>query len=68
MLLREYEIVQSVYQVSSLVHPDQQIFMDLPETHLSAWWPCCVGWEQFVSAGVKSCSFSQRTQVLCVAF
>lgn len=44
------------------------IFMDLPETHLSVWWPYCVGWAQFVPASVKSCSFSQRTQVLYVAF
>jgi hypothetical protein len=50
-----------------LADPDQ-LFTDLLETHVSADQPYYVGWEQFVSAGVKSCSSSQRTQVLCVAF
>jgi hypothetical protein len=47
---------------------DQLMFTDLLETRVSADQPYCVGWEQFVSVGVKSCSSSQRTQALCVAF
>lgn len=56
-----------VGHLTRLADPDQ-LFTDLLETRVSADQPYYVGWEQFVSVGVKSCSSSQRTLVLYVAF